>query len=118
MGVKAKVGPYINFSDMIREISVYNEDIDTNGVRTVTSNFTDTGSARRDVAALIGEVGLHGSYKIHPNLIMRGSYDFLWMTGLALAPEQLIFVPVPANKVNNNGNVYSHGLSLTMECSW
>ena len=73
---------------------------------------------RQGMWALIGETGFFASYKFRPNLIGRASYDFMWVTGMALAPEQLQFTTFRLNHVNNNGTILYHGITLSMEWLW
>lgn len=107
-GVRSKVGAFMNFSDQQSNI--------------VSADLTRTGanelSAAKHEASLIGEVGFTATYKFRPNLMGRAGYDFMWVTGLALAPEQLQFVPSPVNKINTNGTIFYHGISLGLEWMW
>ena len=48
----------------------------------------------------------------------RASYDFMWITGVALAPEQLQFVANPVNRINTNGMIFAQGVSLGLEWLW
>jgi len=72
----------------------------------------------RDDAALIGEFGFFASYKLRPNFKLNASYDFMWVTGLARAPEQLIFLDDPPVDLITNGHTYFHGLTLGLEWCW
>lgn len=67
---------------------------------------------REDDAALLGEVSVVGCYHLRPNLTLRGSWDMMWAVGVALAPEQVIFVPNPPARLNNNGVAFYQGISL------
>ncbi|MCE5266422.1 MAG: BBP7 family outer membrane beta-barrel protein [Planctomycetaceae bacterium] len=109
-GVRAKVGPYINFADQTSDIAA--------GVENETPDFSHHVAEARHVASLIGEVGFTATYKFRPNLVGRASYDFMWVTGLALAPEQLQFTSTPVNQVNTNGTAVFHGPSLGLEWLW
>lgn len=107
-GVRSKVGAFVNFSDQVSSI--------------VSPDLTRTGdgelSAAKHEASFIGEVGFTATYKFRPNLMGRAGYDFMWVTGLALAPEQFQFVPSPVNKINTNGSIFYHGISLGLEWMW
>ena len=81
-------------------------------------SFNQRLTANRYQAALIGEVGFQATYKFRPNLMGRAAYDFMWITGVALAPEQLQFVANPANRINTNGTIFSQGVSLGLEWMW
>jgi hypothetical protein len=108
-GVRAKAGPYINFSDTTSDIS---------GGTPFAPEFVRHVSASRHEASFLGEVGFNATYKFRPNLMGRAGYDFMWVTGLALAPEQFQFADDPVNRINTNGLLFCHGVSLSLEWLW
>ena len=108
-GIRAKLGPYINFSDQQSTIEAGPAD---------APSFSRRLSASKHEAALIGETGFFASYKFRPNLVGRVSYDFMWVTGMALAPEQLQFTTNTVNEINTNGNILYQGISLSLEWLW
>ena len=112
-GVRAKVGPYINFA---RDV----QDIKNNAVNDpFNSVFLDTRLVdKKQLISLIGEVGFEATYKFKPNLMGRAAYDFMWINGLALGPEQFQFTDTPIAAINTNGSIFSHGLTLDLEWSW
>ena len=57
----------------------------TNGV--VTTNISPVGG--RNQAAFLGEAGAVATYALTKRLAFRASAEALWLTGLALAPEQV-----------------------------
>jgi len=116
-GVKAKVGPYVNFSRDVKEIV---NDGFTFASPYTSYFFNDRYTHRQQTAALIGEVGFEATYKFKPNLMGRAAYDFMWINGLALAPEQLTWNLDPSknNTINTNGGIYAHGITLGLEWSW
>ena len=111
-GVQAKIGPFVNFSDQVTELSATS--VDANN----TYSFSNHIAARASEVSLLGEFGFAGRYKLRPHLHLTASYDFMWVTGLALAPEQLVFQSDPPPRVNVNGHIYSHGITLGMEFLW
>jgi hypothetical protein len=111
-GVRAKVGPYINFARDVQEIR--NQGNDPFGY----IMFNDRFSTMKQKVALIGEVGFEANYKFTPTLTGRVGYDFMWISGLALAPEQLQFTDAPGNTINTNGSVFSQGLTMSLNWSW
>ncbi|MGD0519291.1 MAG: hypothetical protein ABSA26_17270, partial [Thermoguttaceae bacterium] len=74
--------------------------------------------AKKQIISLVGEVGFEATYKFKPNLMGRAAYDFMWINGLALAPEQYQFTTTPISAINTNGSIFSHGLSLALEWCW
>ena len=108
-GIRSKIGPYINFADQVSDITAGPALAPTWNRRLAYSKHE---------AAMIGEVGFEATYKFRPNLMGRASYDFMWVPGVALAPEQLQFNTDPVNRLNNNGLAFFHGLSLGLEWMW
>jgi hypothetical protein len=112
-GVHAKVGPYLNFSKNVQDISTQ-----TAGDPLSTIAINDHFHVLKQRAAMIGETGFEANYKFTPNFTGRASYDFMWITGLALAPEQMQYVPNPGPSINTNGSLFCHGVTLGLEWNW
>ncbi len=112
-GTRVRAGAYVNFADQASRITT-----DALGDPFVSSNLDITLGARKNEASLLGEVGLFATYKLRPNVALRAGYDFMWVTGLARASEQFLFVTNPVAKVNSNGRIYTHGLTLGAEWLW
>ncbi len=112
-GARIKVGPYINFADQDSWA-----ESQAAGDPLATTELDFSRNKERDDAAFIGEFGFFTYYKLRPNLILHASYDFMWVVGLARAPEQLIFVEDPPVDLNTNGHTYLHGLTLGLEVDW
>ena len=112
-GVRVKAGPAINFSDQVSRVvtSAPNDPF-------ATETLNERRVASQDEVSLIGEFGFIGTYQARPNLTLRASYDFMWITGLALAPEQITFDTNPPTTINTNGIIFYHGLSLGAEWTW
>ena len=110
-GMRAKAGPHINFCDQT-------SDILTNDTRPGFFNLSTSRFAKKDEVALVAEFGFVGNYKLRPNLNVRAAYDFIWISGLALGSEQLDFAVDPPPRINDNGSIYFHGLSLSAELIW
>jgi hypothetical protein len=111
-GVESKLGAYVNFASQSSLIDAAVLD----GTARPSYNLPFSGNS--SPAALVGEVGFQATYKFRPNLIGRAAWDFMWISGVALAPEQLQFVSNPVTKVNTNGSIFSQGVSLGLEWLW
>lgn len=108
-GIRAKLGPYINFSDQQSTVEAGPANAPT---------FSRRLAAAKHEAALIGETGFFASYKFRPNLVGKASYDFMWVSGVVLAPEQLQFTTNMVNQVNTSGTMLYHGITLSLEWLW
>jgi len=110
-GVNAKLGPYVNWATQESAINAY---IDEQSQHNVAQQLR----ASRCVASLVGEFGFDATYKFRPNLVGRASYDFMWITGLALAPDQFQFDASPVDRINTNGMAFCQGVSFSLEWLW
>jgi hypothetical protein len=80
---------------------------------------------RNDVS-FIGQANLLLTYRLNYQWTLRGGYNFLFVDGVALAPEN--FNPVPPNFnnpfnphthiINDNGSVFYHGWNVGLEFMW
>jgi hypothetical protein len=79
--------------------------------------------------AFVTNLDLMMLYRLNYNWTLRVGYQFLFVDGVALASENFnptppsIFVGVPGNlirdpAINDNGNVFYHGLMLGAEFMW
>ena len=71
-------------------------------------------------ASFLGEIGLNARYRWTDRLTLIGGYNLLWITGVALAPEQLATTNVVTGiaAVNSDGTLFYHGANLGLEYAW
>jgi hypothetical protein len=131
-GIGIKGGAFINFAD---QNSTF---LTTGAADDLLSNGTDyserRGARSRDVAG-VAELDLGVSYHLRPNMVVRASYDLMWVSGVALAPEQLVFVESvvrttgihqqgapgsinSAARIDSDGLIFMQSLSLGLEVNW
>ena len=108
-GVHTKIGPFVNFCDQTSDIS---------SGEALAPDFIHQLAWSKHQAALLGELGFEATYKFRPNLVGHASYDFMWVSGVALAPEQLQFDTQPSNRINGNGLLFLNGVKLGLEWLW
>lgn len=77
-------------------------------------------SASTDRVAFVGELNLTGLYRLNEIWNLRAGYNAMWISGVALAPNQLDFSgELPAgNQLSSNGGVFLHGVSCGIEARW
>jgi hypothetical protein len=110
-GLRSKIGPFVNFADQVSDISSVSSD-------PTIDPFLRRLSWSKHGGALVAQAGIEATYKFRPNLVGRAMYDITWVSGVALAPEQLQFNTEPANRINTNGLAYFHGITLGLEWLW
>ena len=139
-----KVGAYLNFADMRRNISGNGQPQNTlpsspltvpaytyatnlpnlnnlNGNPTGnpanSTSWSYSGAQRTSVYAVFLESKMFAQYNVNPNLSFRLAWDQFWINGLAMAPYQLHFEPA-RSKINVGGNVFFTGLSVSGQWVW
>ncbi len=110
-GLGVKACPLINFADY--SIAAVNSNSPDDIFATTSVNFQR--GAKEQEVAFLGEFGMFASYKLRPNFAVRASFDLIWITGLARAPEQLNFNLSPPTELNVNGHTFTQGLSIGAE---
>jgi hypothetical protein len=68
--------------------------------------------------AAVSELGFVAGWQIRPNLRLRTSYDFMWLTSVARAPDQVHFGAFQPNAINVAGGQMFTGMSLGLEFNW
>jgi hypothetical protein len=104
-GMDIKAGPYVNFADAQSTIECDQS----------VGHYSNRISASKHSGSFIGELGIHASYKFRPTLVGRVSYDAMWVTGVAMAPEQIQINVLPANMINTNGTLFLQGVTIGLE---
>lgn len=108
-GFRGKVGPMINSAHHVSEIT-------SGGTDPYASVFpNDRLAASNSSIACVIEFGVTGRYMITPHFWLNAGYDLMWVTGLALAPEQMKFELDPSPKLNVGGTTFYHGLTAGFE---
>jgi hypothetical protein len=71
-------------------------------------------------AAFVGDWNFTGVYQLTDHWSVRGGYQMLWLSGVALASQQLAGVTdgVPNVAIHTSGNVFYNGALLSLQASW
>ncbi len=96
---------------------IYNNVASQNYRRVQTGLVDESFAASRDQAAFLGEAGLVATYALTKRLAFRASAEAIWLTGVALAPEQINSVDLRTSSaaINTSGNVFYYGGGLGFE---
>jgi hypothetical protein len=68
--------------------------------------------------AAISELGFVAGWQIRPTLRLRTSYDFMWLTSVARAPDQVRLGAFQPNAINVSAGQMFTGMSLGLEFNW
>ena len=114
-GFRYRIGPLLNFADM-KTVATTTGAAD--GDPYVAEDLDLYRFAKNTDLAAFADIGVVGSYKIRPNVIVHVSWDWMWMIGLALAPENLEFDITKPAEVNDDGDLFFQGLTASLEWTW
>jgi hypothetical protein len=75
----------------------------------------------RDVGVgFIGDMNYSLVRRLNDNWSLRAGYNLIWISGVALAPNQFDFTNTTTSGTTlaNTGNVFLHGANLGFEAQW
>jgi len=77
-------------------------------------------SATEGGVGFIGDINVNLSYRLNDTWRLRTGYNFLWLTGVALAPNQFDFndSSTAGTALNGGAGVFLHGANLGLEAAW
>jgi len=77
-------------------------------------------SASEGGVGFIGDINVTLSYRLNDAWRLRTGYNLLWLTGVALAPNQFDFAATDTAGTGLNGGagVFLHGANLGLEAAW
>jgi hypothetical protein len=78
------------------------------------------GSSRDGGVGFIGDMTASVIYKLSDTWGLRAGYNLLWISGVALAPDQFSFAALPAGStaISANSTAFLHGANLGLEARW
>jgi hypothetical protein len=104
----AKAGIYGNTARNAARLSIDGDGIYSFGTR---------GSA----VSFVGDVNFTGAFQLNNVWSIRGGYQLLWLTGLALSSKQFPHVShhfIPDAQVVTDGSLFLHGALVGLEAVW
>jgi hypothetical protein len=103
LNAKMKAGLFVNAAEQTTTI------IDSNILRYNAREVEEE-------LSFVGELNVSANFKVNRMLSIRGGYNFLWITGVALAAEQGYPVALAGfSPLNDNGRLFLHGFSIGLE---
>ena len=106
------------------QAGVYGNHINSNftyGSNVVASDYIER--LNTNDVSFIGQANLLATYRINYQWTLRGGYQFLFVEGVALAPENFNTIPPLLNPprptfIDDDGNVFYHGWNVGLEFMW
>lgn len=109
----AKAGLFGNFAEQSQTLG---------GITPVNGTFTTFRDQSENIVGLSGmvQMGVTGKVDLARHVSLRGGYHAMYLSGMALAPDQADFTTNPFNTatVENAGSVLYHGASGGVELRW
>jgi hypothetical protein len=107
-GVRANGGALVNWASQ------------SSTVRILENNGTPLSPNRDEFVkdhslSFVGGLSFIGEYRFRPSFGLRVSYDMLWVTNLALAPNQITFLPSTPPEISQSHPLFYQGVSLGFE---
>jgi hypothetical protein len=117
LGGEVQAGVYGNHITTLNTIGV-------NDVAAPNNQFQE--KIKDTNVAFVGQVNLMATYRLNYSWTLRGGYQFLYLSGLALATENFNPAPpallFPAGSrqplVHDSGNIFYHGWNVGLEYLW
>lgn len=95
---------------------------EVNGDLTFNDPTAGSGSQRQSGfhtgPAALSDFSLLAGWQIRPNMRLRASYDLMWLTSVARAPDQVRLGAFQPNAINVAGGQMFTGCSLGLEFNW
>ncbi|TWT88668.1 hypothetical protein Mal64_21550 [Pseudobythopirellula maris] len=104
-----KNGVFINDASLSRSLAYNNSPSGT------ADDFSR--EVNRNKLSYMMQAGIVGRYHLRPNLSLRASYEVMYVTSVALAPDELDFTPEKID-FSVSGDPFYHGVSFGTEYYW
>jgi hypothetical protein len=108
LGAKAKGGVFVNDALGRSTLDFTDEDDNNDDFDLRLTN---------DELSFIGEFHLIGKWHLTPSFSLRAGYELMYLTSVALAPNQANFIPEFAT-LSTTGDPFYHGASFGFEGYW
>lgn len=112
-GGRATIGPFINYAD---QTTIAINSAASDPFATDPVNFHR--QASRNPFSFVGDIDLVALYRLRPNLTLKASYNFLFITQLALASAQREFQANPPTNISTRNGIFAQGVTLGVEVGW
>jgi hypothetical protein len=111
LGVRGGGTPSVNFAE-------YNANLVVNAANNPTLPSPRIDNTVINTPGCVSEFGLVAGWQIRPNMRVRASYDFTWLTTVALAPSQFKLGNLTPPAINVTNDQMLTDMSLGLEINW
>lgn len=93
-------------------------DLDFHDPATTPGTGSQRQNAFRNTPGAISDLSFLAGWQIRPNLRLRATYDFMWLTSVALAPSQIRLGGFQPQAISVSNDQMFTGMSLGLEFNW
>lgn len=99
---------------------IYGNDADNDFTFDVLGTPIVDGGASDTPVAFVGEIGVATTYQVTQHFALRGGYQLLWISEVALASDQaqLALNTGDVDTINSSGDLFYHGALVGGEFTW
>jgi hypothetical protein len=99
---------------------IYGNDAENDFTFRVLDTPIIEGGASDNPVAFVGEIGATTAYQVTRHFAVRGGYQLLWISDVALASDQAqaMIDTLDVNAMNSSGDVFYHGAMAGGEFTW
>jgi len=110
IGAQGKAGLFLNIGDRSHSFAVFDPG--------AGESFDGRGSSHDNDLAAALDGSLFATFDVIPGVAIRAGYDVLFVTGIALAPEQYGIKTIFDGELDDGGSTVYHGPSAAVEVLW
>jgi hypothetical protein len=111
LGVRGGGTPSMNFAE-------YNGNLTFSDTNIPSSPISRIDNTVRNTPGCVTDFGLLAGWQIRPNVRVRASYDFTWLTTVALAPSQFKLGNLTPPAINVTNDLMLIDMALGLEINW
>jgi hypothetical protein len=107
--------------DLLAKAGLYdNAAVQDNDYATTGMGPAFSATASDSHLSFLGEIGVNVSYQFTKHLALRGGYQVMWLTGVAMAPNQIAATDFGAAQagVDTSATLFCHGANAGLELAW
>lgn len=106
--------------DSVFKAGVYGNDANNDFTLLPSTGGQFDGGLGGSSVAFVGEIGITGVYQLTEHIALRGGYQTLWISGVALASDNMANATALGSQANitTDGDLFYHGALMSVDFMW
>lgn len=106
--------------DSVFKAGIFGNDANNDFTLTPSTGGQFDGGLGGSSVAFVGEIGITGVYQLTKHVALRGGYQTLWISGVALASDNMANATALSSQANitTDGDVFYHGALMSVDFMW